>query len=202
MIKRRLERKLAYTFLRLIQAVRKFGFRFVSTAIFEGYPLIHQPVQFVGKGKISFGSNVNIGVFPSPYYLMGYTYLEARGDLATIEIGDDTWINNNFVAIAEHSKIKIGSNVLIGTNVEIYDSDFHGLKISQRNVSLFHWAKPVIVGNNVFIGSNVKILKGVSIGAGSIIANGSIVVNDIPENTIAGGNPARVIREIEPKTLA
>jgi maltose O-acetyltransferase len=196
-MQRRLKRRIAHALLRLIQTARITGFRWVSTATAEGMPNLHQPIQLVGDGKICFGQNVNIGVFPSPFYISGHAYVEARGRDASVEIGDGSHINNGFVAIAEHSAIRIGRNVLVGTNVEIYDSDFHGVERSLRALSDPKWASPVVIGDEVFLGSNVKVLKGVTIGAGSIVANGSVVVQDIPANVIAGGVPARVIRSIE-----
>ena len=85
---------------------------------------------------------------------------------------------------------------MIGTNVEIFDSDFHGINLSDRNTSKPEWARSVEVGDDVFIGSNVRICKGVTIGAGSVIANGSIVTHDVPVGVIAAGNPAVIVRRI------
>ena len=56
--------------------------------------------------------------------------------------------------------------------------------------------KKVVVGQNVFLGSNVVILKGVTIGDNSVIANCSVVTKSIPENVIAAGVPAKVIRRL------
>jgi len=145
---------------------------------------------------IEFKGRVNIGFFPSPHFFSTYAYLEARRVTSKISIGSGTWINNGFSAIAEHTSIIIGQRVLIGTNVEIFDSDFHGILVHDRNRSLAEWAKPVVVEDDVFLGSNVRVLKGVTIGRGSVVANGSLVVNDIPSGVIAGGNPARVLRKL------
>jgi len=131
-----------------------------------------------------------------PLTLLQKKSCAARGAGSLIEIGDNTWINNNFVAIAEHTAIKTGKNVLVGTNVEIYDSDFHGIERQLRRISDPAWARSVTICDDVFIGSNVKILKGVTIGQGSVIANGSIVTKSIPMNVIAGGIPAKVFRQI------
>lgn len=193
----RLKRRVASALLRSIQLARILIFRWLSTNTAQGNPILHQPVQLVGNGRICFGENVHIGVFPSPYYLTGYAYLEARSPNACVVIGEGSQINNGFVAIAEHSVIRIGRNALVGTNVEIYDSDFHGLQLDQRKVSSPASARPVTIGDDVFIGSNVKILKGAKIGAGAVVANGSIVVGDIPERVVAGGLPARTLRRIE-----
>jgi maltose O-acetyltransferase len=58
---------------------------------------------------------------------------------------------------------------------------------------------PVKIGDNVWIGHDVTIMKGVTIGENSIIATGSIVTKDVPHNSIAAGNPAKVIGEINPE---
>jgi len=85
--------------------------------------------------------------------------------------------------------------VLIGTNVEIIDSDFHMLNPLNRLNGTPKMGK-VVIHNNVFIGSNVKILKNLFIGENSVIANGSIVTKNIPDNVVAGGNPCKVIRNL------
>ena len=138
-----------------------------------------------------------VGVFPSPSFLNTYAYFEARNESASITVGQDTWINNNFCCIAEHTSVSIGSRCLIGANVEITDSDFHGLAVNDRARSRAEWARAVSIGDDVFIGSNVRILKGANIGRGAVIANSSVVASDIPEYAIAAGVPAKIVREIK-----
>ena len=104
--------------------------------------------------------------------------------------------NERRVRVLAFSKIIIHDNVLIGINCSIIDNDGHSLLIAERNNGMPIIAN-VIVEKNVFLGDNVTILKGVTIGENSVIGNGSIVTKNIPENVIAAGNPARVIREIE-----
>ena len=65
-----------------------------------------------------------------------------------------------------------------------------------RNQGL-EYAKPIEVGNNVWIGGNVVVLPGVKIGDNCVIGAGSVVVKDIPENSVAVGNPCKVIKKIE-----
>ena len=86
--------------------------------------------------------------------------------------------------------------MLIGTNVEVFDSDFHGIRVEDRMASRAEWAKPVVIEDDVFLGSNVRVMKGVTIGRGSVIANSSLVVSDVPPGSLAGGNPARVIKAV------
>jgi acetyltransferase-like isoleucine patch superfamily enzyme len=168
----------------------------ISTSQVKGNPKRYQPLQCTGLGEVTIHDSVSIGVFPSPFFFSTYAYIEARNSTAKITIGSGTWLNNNFCAIAEHTSIQLGKNCLIGTNVEIFDSNFHGIAVEDRLRSLPEWSKPVMIGDEVFIGSNVKVLKGVTIGNGSIIANGSLVTTDIPPGVIAGGIPAKVLKVI------
>lgn len=161
-----------------------------------GKPIYYQPTQLIGKGTIVFGKNVKLGVNPSPCLYSGYGYIDARKSSSTIIIGDDVWINNNVMIASEGEGIEIGAETLIGLNVEITDSDFHDLHPHKRTGGNSKTGK-VTIGKNVFIGSNVIILKGVTIGDNSIIANSSVVIKSIPSNVIAGGYPAKVIREID-----
>lgn len=184
-------------FFSIFQGCRIALYKILSNASIVGQrPNLKQPMQAVGSGVIQFNGCVNIGFFPSPYFFSSYAYIEARNRGAKITIGNNTSINNGFVAIAEHTSIQIGERVLIGTNVEIIDSDFHGIKLVDRLTSKPQWAKPVVIENDVFLGSNVRVCKGVTIGSGSVVANGSIVVGDIPRGVIAAGNPAKIIRNI------
>lgn len=155
-----------------------------------------QPVLLMGQGRIEVSGKSFIGYFPSPAYFSSYGHLEARRSTARISIGNKTHINNAFTAIAEHTLISIGGNCRIGPNTTILDSDFHGLTLSTRSISKPEMAKPVIIEDDVFIGANVLILKGTRIGQGSVIAAGSVVVGNIPPNVIAGGNPCRIISDI------
>jgi len=114
-----------------------------------------------------------------------------------ISIGDHCRINNNCTIVSEGGGIEIGPYCLVGTNVEIYDSDFHALDPVKRRTGDAQSIFPVRIGVNVFIGSNVRILKGVNIGDNSVIANSAVVVDSIPPNVIAGGNPARILNPLQ-----
>jgi maltose O-acetyltransferase len=100
----------------------------------------------------------------------------------------------------------MGDYVSIGQNVTIMDNNNHpiqpdDMKIKQHSESgdeLRSWkysvSKPIVIGNNIWIGVNARINKGVNIGSNSIIAANSVVTKDVPENCIAAGNPAKVVK--------
>ncbi len=89
----------------------------------------------------------------------------------------------------------IGDDCFIGPNVSIYTA-CHSTDPVERN-SRREWAEPVSIGNNVWIGGSVTILPGVTIGDNVTIGAGSVVAKDIPSNSIAVGNPCKVIKKLE-----
>ena len=159
-----------------------------------GEPNRYHPLLLKGKGRIHFGDNVQIGVISSPHFYSHYTYLEARERDSEIYIGNHVALNNNFSAVA-FSKITISDFTVIGVNCAIIDNDGHHLDPNKRNDSTPEMAE-VYIEENVFLGDNVTILKGVRIGKNSVIGSGSIVTKSIPENVVAAGNPAKIIRNL------
>ena len=102
------------------------------------------------------------------------------------------------VQICCNNKITIGKNVWVGTNVTIYDTDFHPIDPYERLKIPNATAKSaeVVIEDGVWIGANAMILKGVHIDRCAVIAAGSIVTKDVPAFTIYGGNPAKLIKDI------
>lgn len=176
------------------QKLRIFFYFFLSNIKIHAKK--QQPVLANGEGIIKIGKNVNFGVKYSPDYYSKYTYLNARRKTSYIEIGNNCYINNNATIISDGKKIIIGNDCLIGINLQILDSNFHDLNPENRFGGKNIIKKDVIIGNNVFIGNNVTILKGVIIGKNSVIGSNSVVCKSIPNNVIASGNPAKVIKEL------
>ena len=110
-----------------------------------------------------------------------------------ISIGKRFFANFNFTVLDE-ACVTIGDDCFIGPNVSIYTA-CHSTDPIERNTRQ-EWAKPVTIGNNVWIGGSVTILPGVSIGDNVSIGAGSVVVSDIPSNTVAVGNPCKVIKRL------
>lgn len=110
-----------------------------------------------------------------------------------ISVGMRFFANFNFTVLDE-ARVTIGDDCFIGPNVSIYTA-CHCTDPVERN-SRREWAEPVTIGNNVWIGGSVTILPGVTIGDNATIGAGSVVTRDIPSNSIAVGNPCKVIKTI------
>ena len=99
-----------------------------------------------------------------------------------IEIGENFYSNHNLI-ILDGNKVKFGDNVFIAPNCLFYTAG-HPIDSKSRNNGL-EYAKPIIVGSNVWIGGNVVVLPGVNIGDNCVIGAGSVVTRDIPSNVVA-----------------
>ena len=110
-----------------------------------------------------------------------------------IEVGENFYANVNLV-ILDGAKVCIGDNAFIAPNVGIYTAG-HPIYPDTRN-SAFEYGKEVTIGDNVWLGGNTVVCPGVHIGDNVVIGAGSVVTKDIPDWSIAAGNPCRVIRKI------
>lgn len=109
-----------------------------------------------------------------------------------IKIGKNVFINSG-CCFQDQGGIEIGDNVLIGQQVVIATIN-HDLLPEKRANML---PAPVKIGNNVWIGAHATILSGVTVGNGAVIAAGAVVTKDVPANTVVGGVPAKIIKQIE-----
>lgn len=110
-----------------------------------------------------------------------------------ISVGRRFFANFHFTVLDE-AKVTIGDDCFIGPNVSIYTA-CHSTDPVERNTRR-EWAEPVTIGDNVWIGGSVTILPGVTIGDNVTIGAGYVVTKDIPSNSVAVGNPCRVIKNI------
>lgn len=110
-----------------------------------------------------------------------------------IDIGESVYMNFN-CTILDCAKVSIGDKTLFGPNVQIYTAT-HPLD-SETRLSELEFAKPITIGKNCWLGGGVIVLPGVEIGDNSVIGAGSVVTKSIPPNSLAVGNPCKVIRKI------
>jgi maltose O-acetyltransferase len=112
-----------------------------------------------------------------------------------IEVGDNFFANFNCVFL-DCNYIKMGNNVFLGPQVQIYAA-YHPV-VAEERIKGPEFAAPVTIGDNVWIGGGSIICAGVTIGANTTIGAGSVVIKDIPAGVVAVGNPCRVLRKINP----
>ena len=112
---------------------------------------------------------------------------------SNIEVGRNCFINYN-CTVLDNAKVKLGDNCLIAPNVAIYTAG-HTLHPDARALG-YEYGVGVTVGDNVWIGGNTVICPGVTIGDNVVIGAGSVVTHDVPDWSLAAGNPCRVIRKI------
>lgn len=134
-----------------------------------------------------------------------------------ITIGDRTFINSGTNLISR-SSIEIGNDVTIGWGCYIYDHDSHSVAWQDRcediekqiedyqsgksMVFSKNWTtvntKPIKICDKVWIGFDAVILKGVTVGEGAIVAAKAVVTKDVEPWTIVAGNPAKIVKKLEP----
>ena len=186
----------------------KLGINLIKTKIF--FPkarLIRFPFDIRGKKYIKYGRNFTTGV---GCRIEAYNFNNEISDEKNPQliIGDNVQIND-YVHLSCAESIIIEDNVLIASKVYISDlnhGNYSSLKNSEyscpdeivKERKIF--TKPVKISENVWLGENVAILPGITIGKNSIIGANAVVSKDIPENCIAVGNPAKIIKKYNSKT--
>lgn len=181
--------------LTVIPALRAAGVEIAEKVQIQGRPIV----------SLASGSRIRIGArcvlcSDSQINALGINHpvvLRTLRPGAEIVIGEDTGMSGGSICAAV--SVRIGAGCLIGANVTLADTDFHALSPANRRYNRNPdeiVVSPIVIEDNVFIGADVFVLKGVTIGKNSVIGAGSVVTRDIPENSIAAGNPARVIKSI------
>lgn len=128
---------------------------------------------------------VGEGVDIQPRFHCDYGY--------NIRLGRNCFINYNCVFL-DCAEIAIGDDLQMAPAVQLYTA-YHPLDRATR-VAGWEGAKPIRIGSGVWIGGGAIVLPGVSIGDGAVIGAGSVVTRDVPSDSVAIGNPARVVRAL------
>lgn len=135
-------------------------------------------------------------------YLQGPVYFDYG---VFTSFGENCYANFNFTVL-DVCPVNIGNNVFFGPNCSLM-TPMHPFRWQERNIKFKEdgtaygdeYAKPINIGDNCWVAANVVITGGVTIGEGCVIGAGSVVTRNIPANSLASGNPCKVIREITEK---
>lgn len=161
--------------------------RFLGRCTFRRYP----------------GSTISIGDYffstggrnDNPIGLSIPTLLQTLNPQAILLIGNNAGLSG--VVVSCTSRIEIGSNVLVGANARIFDSDFHPVNSSSRRYDRSNiYTEPILIGDNCWIGAHSLILPGTQLAENVIVAAGAVVKGKFSSNLIVGGVPARVLRSL------
>ncbi len=157
------------------------------------YPNIMKPWYVIISGN-----NIRIGhsftAIGEPHHRVEIGVWGRDFGLGKVTIGDAVLMSPG-VRISCSDEITIGDSVMMANGVYVTDSDWHGL---YDRIARNEQPTPVRIGDNVWLGDGAKVLKGVNIGENSVVAAGAVVIRDVPANVVVAGNPAKVVRELDP----
>ncbi|UCZ53456.1 acetyltransferase [Bacillus shivajii] len=125
-------------------------------------------------------------IFIEPTFRCDYGY--------NIHVGENFYANFDCVFL-DVCEIRIGDNCAIAPGVHIYTAT-HPLNAKER-IAGPEYGVPVTIGDNVWIGGRAVINPGVNIGNNVVVASGAVVTKDVPDNIVVGGNPAKVMKELD-----
>ncbi len=164
--------------------LRKVNAMGIGVCILGLPPLIHN------RGAIRLGNDVLLESRTRRIYFNVWP----QGELVL----DDAVIVNDGVRFDCTCSIHVGKRALIGYGVVISDSHFHGFYDREMRPT----GEPVTLEDDVWIAANAMILSGVTVGRGSVVAGGAVVRQDVPPFTVVAGNPARVVRSLDPEKFS
>ena len=183
----------------LKRLVSKFVNLYVYYQLVPQFESLGEKANFMGAKYVDiFGTGINIGksatfvaTSDSNIRLTTWNLGEFDGKI----YADDYCLFTPGVRIAAASEIKIGKGCMFANGSYVSDADWHGIYKRAEPVGS---TKRVELKDNVWICDRAVVGKGVTIGENSIVAAGAIVVKDVPDNVIVGGNPSKIIKELDP----
>jgi acetyltransferase-like isoleucine patch superfamily enzyme len=145
------------------------------------------------------GANIRIGrcftAIGEPMHRVEIGVWGREAGAGRIDIGDCVLMSPGS-RLSASDEIVIGDGAMLANGAYVTDSDWHTLYDRTRRDER---VTPVHIGANVWLGDHATVLKGVTIGANSVVAARAVVTKDVPANVVVAGNPARVVRELDPQ---
>jgi acetyltransferase-like isoleucine patch superfamily enzyme len=145
------------------------------------------------------GPNISIGhsfcAVGEPMHRIEIGVWGRESGAGRIQIGDAVLLSPG-VRISASDEITIGNGSMLANGAYVTDSDWHTLYDRTERDSR---VTPVHIGNNVWVGDHATILKGVTVGDNAVVAARAVVTRDVPANAVVAGNPATVVKELDPE---
>lgn len=184
--------------------LRKIYASYINRKWRKKVTILGKEVKFYKTAKVllSCGAQPDNIVIENHVRIYGHLGSCANG---TIRVGDFVQIGPGSI-IRSVTQVDIGALTSISTNVIISDNNSHSVNPFDREIMQKtpagsperSWinsdSAPIIIGRNCWIGENSRICKGVVIGDGAVVAANAVVTKDIPANSIAAGNPAKIVK--------
>lgn len=157
------------------------------------HPVFMQPWHIrVHGARIHLGNQVHIVAARDRHVRLCVWQFDTHH--GAITVGDFALICPG-VRVDSASSIQIGANCMIASGAYLSDADWHDLYDRTRPIGT---TAPIVLEDNVWIGDGAVICKGVTIGHNSIVGAGSVVAGDVPSNVVVAGNPARILKQLDP----
>ena len=185
------------------------AFRYLSYAFFRYHLSLKKKFSSIGgqptiwgiRHLIVYGPNISIGkkvVFvAADGYKTNLSSVKMGGVEGRISIGDNVLIMNG-VRISSALSITIGDGCMLANHCYLTDADWHGI---HDRTSMPGGCAPIVLERGAWIGDSATVCKGVRVGENSIVGAGAVVTKDVPPNVIAAGNPARVVKKLDPEKV-
>lgn len=160
-----------------------------------GYKFFKPWYVMISGGPIEAGDNLHIVSARDGRVQLGVW----RGEQSNgrISIGDHCLICPG-VRVSSATEITIGDGCMLAHGVYITDADWHDIYDRTQAIGA---TEPVRIGNNVWLGDHAFVCKGVTIGDNSVVGANAVVVRDVPPNAVVAGNPAKLVKQLDPDRL-
>lgn len=153
----------------------------------RGAKIVHLAVDFSGNDGV-----IEIGATTKPR--TGLRFSIRIGHECTVAIGDNVGCETRtFIRASEGASVSIGEDCMFASAIELRADDSHAI-YDVRTGKRANPARSIHIGEHVWLGKSVVVMAGVTIGSGSVVGFRSVVTRDIPNNCVAAGSPARVVR--------